>query len=138
MPAASASVKHNLRVKHNNAVSRQGAGRNSSVTKKAEPGQALRPTSLKLPAVLKIQIDEAANREGISAHAFMLQTLSAAAKRAQQREKFQQDSIEALHEMQSTGMGYELGAVREYFSKLAAFRKRLGPKPRRPALTKIV
>lgn len=99
---------------------------------------AVRPTSLKLPAGLKAQIDDIAGREGVSAHAFMLQTLTAATQRAYLREKFQQDSADALRNLQSSGMGHELGAVRDYFSKLAAFRQGKGARPKRPAMTKVI
>ena len=90
-----------------------------------------------MPAGLKAQIDDIAGREGVSAHAFMLQTLTAATQRAYLREKFQQDSEDALHNMQSSGMGHELAAVRDYFSKLAVFRQGKGPKPQRPAMTRV-
>lgn len=98
---------------------------------------AVSPTSLKLPADLKAKIDDLAGKEGLSAHAFMLQTLNAAAERATLREQFSRDAQEALQNLQSTRQGYELTDVRDYFGKLAQYRKGKGPKPRRPALSRI-
>ena len=95
------------------------------------------PTSLKLPADLKAKIDDLAGKEGLSAHAFMLQTLRAAAELATLREQFSRDAQDALQHMQSTHQGYELDDVRDYFGKLAQYRKGKGPKPRRPALSRI-
>ena len=59
-------------------------------------------------------------------------------KRASLREQFERDAQEALRVMKTTGLGYELDDAREYFTKLAAFRKGEGPKPSRPRLTKII
>ena len=95
--------------------------------------RAVSPTSLKLPLPLKAQIDSLAGRRGISAHAFMLETLAAAAERARLREQFVHDAQEALHRMIETGEGYDLDDVRDYFAKRAVWRKGAGPKPRRPA-----
>jgi predicted transcriptional regulator len=96
------------------------------------------PTSLKLPAELKAQIDETARKAGVSAHAFMVKTLADATARAQQREQFQQDSVDALREMKETGLGHSLEDMREYFALLGAYRKGQGPKPIYPALSKVV
>ncbi len=128
------------RAKRGRPAPAAAAGRTTAADKKASGGganAAVRPTSLKLPAGLKAQIDDVAGRAGVSAHAFMLQTLTAATQRAYLREKFQQDSEDALQNMQSTGMGHELAAVRDYFSKLAVFRQGKGPRPQRPAMTKV-
>ena len=45
------------------------------------------PTSIKLPASVKAQIDESARKAGISAHAFMVKTLADASERAHLQEK---------------------------------------------------
>jgi predicted transcriptional regulator len=100
------------------------------------PKSSTAPTSLKLPAALKSEIDALAEERGISSHAFMVQTLAEAAQRARLRQTFQVESLEALHEMRETGKGYELDSVREYFRKLASHRQGKGPKPRRPAPVK--
>ncbi len=142
MPLASSTTRSSstARAKHARPAPVGGGSRTTAAGKKSNSvsaSAAIRPTSLKLPAGLKAQIDDIAGREGVSAHAFMLQTLAAATQRAYLREKFQQDSEDALRNMQSTGMGHELGAVRDYFSKLALFRQGKGPRPRRPAMTKV-
>lgn len=103
----------------------------------AAAGGALTPTSLKLPAGLKAQIDDLAGKEGLSAHAFMLNTLSAATERAHLREQFQADALAASREMDQTGRGHALTDVRNYFAKLALFREGKGPKPRRPVSKKM-
>ena len=72
-------------------------------------------TSLKLPAELKAQIDEAARKAGMTAHAFMVKALSDTARRAQQREQFQQDSLDALAEVERTGLAYRSEDVLDYF-----------------------
>jgi predicted transcriptional regulator len=91
-------------------------------------------TSIKLPAELKAQIDETAQRAGISAHAFMVKTLADATARARLREQFQQDSLEALREVEDSGLAYDFDDVREYFVKRAAWRHGEGPEPQRPPL----
>lgn len=95
------------------------------------------PTSLKLPLALKREIGVLSVERGISPHAFMLEALSDTAERARLREKFQTDSLEALRGMRETGKGYALESVREYFRKLALYRRGKGPKPRRPAPVKV-
>ena len=90
---------------------------------------ANKPTSLKLPAALKAQLEDVAQNAGLSLHAFMLQTLADSVRRTRQREAFALDSMTALHDMKSSGLGYELGDVRAYFSQLASHRKGLQAKP---------
>lgn len=143
MPPVASTVRNSsstTRAKHGRPAPAAATSRSTAAGKKGggvSASSAVRPTSLKLPAGLKAQIDDIAGREGVSAHAFMLQTLTAATQRAYLREKFQQDSEDALHNMQSSGMGHELAAVRDYFSKLAVFRQGKGPKPQRPAMTRV-
>lgn len=88
-----------------------------------------RPTSLKLPAALKAQLEEVAQSAGLSLHAFMIQTLADSVRRTRMREAFVQDSMAALHDMKTSGSGYALGDVRAYFSQLSSFRKGQQPKP---------
>jgi predicted transcriptional regulator len=96
-----------------------------------------KPTSLKLPSALKAQLEGAAEKAGVSVHAFMIQTLADSLNRTQLKDKFAQDSADALLQMNRDGKGHELGAVREYFDKLAAHRKAGGAKPARLRTTKI-
>ena len=92
-------------------------------------GTASKPTSLKLPATRKVQLEEDARKAGLSLHAFMLQTLSDSARRTRLREAFARESMAALSDMKTSGSGYELGTVHAYFSDLASHRKGLQAKP---------
>ena len=91
---------------------------------------ASKPTSLKLPAALKTQLEDDAQRAGLSLHAYMVQTLADSVRRTRLREAFTRDSMTALSDMKTSGSGYELGNVRAYFSDLAGHRKGLQAKPR--------
>ena len=91
---------------------------------------AAKPTSLKLPAGLKAELDDVAKNAGLSLHAYMIQTLADSVQRARLREAFALDSKNALRDMKASGLGHQLSDVRAYFSKLADHRKGLGPKPR--------
>jgi predicted transcriptional regulator len=91
-------------------------------------------TSLKLPAELKTQIDETARKAGLTAHAFMVKTLADAARRAHLREQFQQDSLDALKQVEDTGLAYEFDDVKGYLAQRAAWRKDAAPEPTRPDL----
>jgi len=89
-----------------------------------------KPTSLKLPAALKTQLEIDAQKAGISLHAFMVQTLAESVQRTRLREAFAQDSQAALSDMKASGLGYELGNVRAYFSEVSKHRKGLQSKPK--------
>ena len=95
-----------------------------------------KPTSLKLPAALKTQLEMDAQKAGISLHAFMVQTLAESVQRTRLREAFAQDSQAALRDMKASGVGYELGSVRAYFSELSKHRKGLQTKPKALAATR--
>jgi hypothetical protein len=96
-----------------------------------------KPTSLKLPVALKSQLEVDAQRAGLSLHAFMLQTLADSVRRTRLREAFTQDSFAALADMKASGLGYELGDVRGYFSELVSHRKGLQAKPQDLAPTRM-
>jgi hypothetical protein len=89
-----------------------------------------KPTSLKLPAALKSQLEIDAQKAGISLHAFMVQTLAESVQRTRLREAFAQDAQAALSDMKASGLGYELGSVRAYFSEVSKHRKGLQSKPK--------
>ena len=95
-----------------------------------------KPTSLKLPAALKTQLEMDAQKAGISLHAFMVQTLAESVHRTRLREAFAQDSQAALRDMKASGVGYELGSVRAYFSDMSKHRKGLQTKPKALAPTR--
>ena len=90
---------------------------------------ASKPTSLKLPASIKTQLEEDARKAGLSLHAYMVQTLADSVRRTRLREAFEGDSMKALSDMKASKSGYELGNVRAYFSDLAKHRKGLQAKP---------
>ena len=81
------------------------------------------PTSLKLPGALKLQLEEDAKQMGMSLHAFMVSTLADAAQRKRLRQKFAQDSVDALAVMKATGTCHALEDVRVYFSQLKEHRR---------------
>ena len=89
----------------------------------------IKPTSLKLPAGLKTQLENAAQKTGLSVHAYMVKALADTVQQLQSREAFSLDSMDALQNMTTSGLGHELGDVRRYFSQLAAHRKGRQPKP---------
>ena len=90
------------------------------------------PTSLKLPPALKAQIDASAQKAGISAHAFMVKTLADATERTRLRDQFQQDSLDALREVETTGMAFDFDDVRDYFAKRDLWRQGAGTEPPLP------
>ena len=98
---------------------------------------ASKPTSLKLPAALKTQLENDARSAGLSLHAFMVLTLAESVRRTRLREAFTRDSMTALSDMKTSGSGYELGNVRAYFSELASHCKGLQAKPRDLAPTQM-
>lgn len=88
-------------------------------------------TSLKLPAELKAAIDKDARKQGMSSHAYMVQTLADAAERARLREQFTQDALAAEQDMLTRG-AYDLVDVKAYFE--ARVR---GEHPERPPLRPV-
>ena len=98
---------------------------------------ANKPTSLKLPAALKNQLEMDAQKAGISLHAFMVQTLAESVHRTRLREAFAHDSQTALSDMKASDVGYELGSVRAYFSEMYKHRKGLQTKPKALPPTRI-
>ena len=88
----------------------------------ANPAEKTVPTSIKLPASVKAQIDESARKAGVSAHAFMVKTLADASERAHLQEQFHDDSMDALRNIEETGLGYALEDVKVYFKARALDR----------------
>lgn len=87
------------------------------------------PTSLKLPPQVKQQIDAAARADGLSPHAYMVRVLQQEAERRQLREQFQQDALEALRELEETGLAHPWDEVRAYFRQMAEYRAGRGERP---------
>jgi predicted transcriptional regulator len=95
-------------------------------------------TSLKLPAELKTVIDEDAKKLGMSSHAYMVKTLAESAERSRLRERFHRDSLDALHEMDETGLRHSWDEVKAHFAQLAEFRAGRGERPVLLAPKKLV
>ena len=91
-------------------------------------------TSLKLPAELKAQIDETACKSGTTPHAYMVKALTDTARRAQQRQQFQQDSLDVLAEVERTGLAHTLDDVEHYFEQQTLWRKGQAAEPAKPPL----
>ena len=87
------------------------------------------PTSLKLPASVKRETDEAARAAGTSPHAYMVGVLRKEAERARLREEFHRDAREALDEMEATGLGHDWDEVKTYFAQMAEYRAGRAPRP---------
>ena len=87
------------------------------------------PTSLKLPAAVKREIDEAARAAGTSSHAYMIDVLQKAVERQRLRDQFQRDAMEALREAEATGLGHDLADVEAYFAQMAEFRAGRASRP---------
>ena len=85
---------------------------------------------MKLPAALKNQLEMDPQKIDTSPHAFSVQTLAESVHRTRLRETFAQDSQAALSDMKTSGVGYELGSVRAYFSEMSKHRKGLQTKPK--------
>ena len=67
----------------------------------------------------------------------MVKTLADASERARLQEQFHNDSMQALRNMEETGLGYRLDDAIVYFQALALHRQGQGPKPARPAMVKV-
>ncbi len=87
------------------------------------------PTSLKLPADVKLQIDDAARADGLSPHAYMVRVLQKDAERRRLRAQFHQDALVALREVEETGLGHEWADVRAHFAQMAEHRAGRAEKP---------
>ena len=83
------------------------------------------PTSLKLPAHVKQQIDAAARADGQTPHAWMVAVLQDAAERRPPREQVQQGSLDGLREAERQG-AHDSADPKAYF---AARRRGESPSP---------
>lgn len=85
------------------------------------------PSSIKLPAQLKKDIDELARRDNITAHAYMLNALLEKTQHQRLRDQFAQDAQLAEDETIASGSAYHFDDVRAYL--LARQTDRNAPRP---------
>ena len=84
-------------------------------------------TSLKLPDELKQRAIAAAEHQGVSPHAFMVEAIARAATAAERRAGFLADARAARDDMLASGKGYDADAVHDYLKARIA-----GGKPAKP------
>ncbi len=87
-------------------------------------------TSLKLPDELKQRAIAAAEKRGLSPHAFMIQAIDLAATAAEQRASFVSDAQAAREQMLATGKGYDASDVHAYVKARLSGDKPAKPKAR--------
>lgn len=87
-------------------------------------------TSLKLPDELKQRAISAAQRQGVSPHAFMLKAIEQAATDAECRANFLADAHAARTQMLDKGKGYDADEVHAYIQARIAGKKSAKPKAR--------
>lgn len=83
-------------------------------------------TSLKLPEDLKNLAADAARREGVSTHAFMVEAIRSAVAVAEQRAAFLAEALAARADAIQTGLGVDSIAAHDYLRS----RVRGQPSPR--------
>jgi predicted transcriptional regulator len=71
-------------------------------------------TSLKLPDELKLRAVSAAQTQGLSPHAFMVQAIEQAASAAERRHGFVAVALAAREQLQATGKAYDADEVHAY------------------------
>lgn len=87
-------------------------------------------TSLKLPDELKQRVVSAAKKQGVSAHAFMVNAIEQAATEAECRANFLADAQAARKQMFDTGKGYDADEVDAYIQARVVGKKSAKPKAR--------
>ena len=87
-------------------------------------------TSLKLSDDLKSRASAAAQKLGISTHAFMLGAIEQAATVTEQRARFLDEAHTARNAMMETGKGFDADEVHAYLHARASGKKTAKPKAR--------
>ena len=85
-------------------------------------------TSLKLSDELKQRAVAAAEKKGVSLHAFMVQAIERAATAAEWRASFVSEAQAAQEEMLSTGKGFDASEVHSYLKARIAGNNPAKPK----------
>jgi len=87
-------------------------------------------TSLKLSDELKQRAAAAAEKIGVSPHAFMVHAIEQAATAAERRAGFVNEAQAAREQMLSTGKGYDASEVHAYLKARISGNKSAKPKAR--------
>lgn len=87
-------------------------------------------TSLKLSDELKQRAIDAAEKMGVSPHAFMIHAIDQAATAAERRASFLGDAQAAREQMLATGKGYDASEVHAYLKARLSGDKPAKPKAR--------
>ena len=87
-------------------------------------------TSLKLLDELKQRATAAAEKKGVSPHAFMVHAIEQAATAAERRASFVSEAQAAREEMLTTGKGYDAGEVHSYLKSRISGKNPVKPKAR--------
>lgn len=87
-------------------------------------------TSLKIPDALKQRAVSAAQRQGVSTHAFMLNAIEQSVDAAEQRASFVAEALAAEQEMLETGLGYTAIDVHRYIRSRIAGENPAPPEAR--------
>ena len=85
-------------------------------------------TSLKLSEELKQRTIAAAQQQGMSPHAFMVEAIEQAALAAERRASFVGEAKAAREQMLATGKGYDAADVHAYLQARIAGKKPAKPK----------
>lgn len=85
-------------------------------------------TSLKLSDELKQRAVAAAEKKGVSPHAFMVDAIEQAASAAERRAGFVNEALAAREQALKSGKGYDTRQVHAYLRERIAGRK--SPKPK--------
>ncbi|MDD5297207.1 MAG: hypothetical protein PHU46_09855 [Rhodocyclaceae bacterium] len=85
-------------------------------------------TSLKLPDHLKQRTIAAAQAQGVSPHAFMIEAIEFAASAAEQRSGFFAEAKAAREQMLATGEGFDADEVHAYLKARIADKASRKPK----------
>lgn len=87
-------------------------------------------TSLKLPADLKHRLERLAAAARKTPHAFMIETLSREAERAELREQFAADAAQSEQEAMASGKAFNLAGTFDYLAARVSGKKIRRPRAR--------